>query len=169
MVKRCAVVNCRSGYNTTRQVNVKETSSPRKLSIFRFPKSVEGKKRWATAIGRNAAALYDVNWGVCELHFEPEHFREGALNRRGQQRKRRLLKHGAIPSVIKNAHRAGHSNTRPTLLATPTARRLQRQRETEDKVQTFLAGEKLNDLNDLCDKLQKEQLPSGFRYVPVFT
>ena len=165
MGRYCAVINCRSGYKLTRQEQrLKKHSEVTKFSIFRFPKSEEARRRWAASIGRNPESLYGVNWGVCELHFRAEHFCVGA-NRRGKDRTRRRLRDDAIPFVPNNVPQTAHSTPRGTLLATPSARRLRHEEKVKNQVEAFLADDNVTDINDLCTKLHKEELPTGFRYV----
>ena len=159
MPRYCAVYSCRSGYKLTKYDRESNELTSR-LSIFRFPKHQSSKKKWTDAIGRNLESLNGVNWGICERHFRPHDFRVGA-NKRGKDRKRRLLKKDAVPFVD---FVAGRSTPRPTKFAAPSARRLRQEQDAESRTQAFFADDQIKNLADLCHKLKKEHLPVGFRY-----
>ena len=99
--------------------------------------------------------------GVCERHFQTKDFCSGA-NSRGKERTRRRLKNDAVPSVF-DSPRTGQSAPRTTLLATPSARRLKREENEAHRVETFLAEDRIKDIDDLRDKLLNETIPAGFR------
>ena len=155
MPRYCAVANKPTIWD---RENSKLT--PR-FSVFRFPGNKASKRKRAEAIGRNVENLNGVNCGICEKHFRPHDFRAGA-NRRGKDRKRRLLKKDAVPFV---ELATGRSTPRPTKFADPSARRLRQEQEAENRTQAFFADDQIQNLADLCQKLKKEHLPVGFRYV----
>ena len=102
---------------------------------------------------------------MCELHFRDENFCDG-VNSRGKGRKRQRLRDDATPFVADNVPVTGHSAPRGTLLATPSARRLQHEQKLKNQVEIFLADDNcVTDIDDLCTKLHHEELPTGFRYV----
>ena len=74
-----------------------------------------------------------------------------------------MLKRDAVPSV----QLCSQSTPRPTLLATPSARRHRQEKEAENQLEAFIAGETITDIDDLYKKLIKQQLPTGFRYVKI--
>ncbi|XP_043208122.1 uncharacterized protein LOC122373815 [Amphibalanus amphitrite] len=162
MPRYCAVANCRSGHKPTIWDRENNKPTPR-LSVFRFPGNKASKRKWAEAIGRNVENLNGVNCGICEKHFRPHDFRAGA-NRRGKDRKRRLLKKDAVPFV---ELATGRSTPRPTKFADPSARRLRQEQEAENRTQAFFADDQIQNLADLCQKLKKEHLPVGFRVAEV--
>ena len=123
MGRCCTVFGCRSGHKPTRHKSTVSTdrsevvACPRlKRSVFGFPRSASEKQKWAAVIGRDVECLYYRNLGICDIHFLPDYFRAGP-NKRGEDRRRCLLKNGSMPSV--KVRRNTTKCHRPTLLATP--------------------------------------------------
>ena len=61
MGKYCAVFGCRSGYKSTRQKTSKYEAEHISVS-----KSIDERKKWAAAIGRDVECFYGVNWDICD-------------------------------------------------------------------------------------------------------
>lgn len=173
MGKKCAVIDCRSGYDPTRkdkELLGTDGDSCDKKHIYSFPKAAELRAEWLTAISRQHGLNLDHS-GVCELHFKPEDFEADVIESTGAKRLRRRLKSGAVPFLFASNPEDDlklKPNKRSTRLAKPSARRLRDEQLLREQEEAFLQQDKVVDLDDLCSKLSKETLPSGFRLVAVF-
>ena len=172
MGKKCAVIDCRSGYDPTRKDKESlgtDLETCEKKHIYSFPKAPELRTNWLTIIGRQHGLNLDHS-GVCELHFKPEDFEADVIESTGAKRLRRRLKSGAVPFLVASGPKDDlkpKPNKRSTCLAKPSARRLHDEQLLREQEEAFLQQDKVIDLDDLCSKLSMETLPSGFRLVIV--
>lgn len=165
---KCAAVNCRSGLRPTKK---EKESLCEKRHVFAFPKNEKIRALWVKAVRRQDARFNPNNSGVCELHFSSDDFVIGIAPRTKTERKRERLKYDAVPSNFPNYPETARPKivkTRPTSLASTSARLLQEKQVLQEKSNVFFNADKLADLQDLFKKLSQEMLPSGFRYSKIF-
>ncbi|KAL1509794.1 hypothetical protein ABEB36_004476 [Hypothenemus hampei] len=90
---KCFVPGCKTGYKS--QLNQLE-----KISIFKAPKDVIERKKWAKSISRPDRVLQEHD-SVCEKHFYPEEvIKSIEINNVVIPYQRPQLKKGAVPSIF---------------------------------------------------------------------
>ena len=157
MVRKCAALFCRSGYDATKKYEENDSSNLSKRHVYCFPKGNKSRRKWVEAVRRPKLREDNCRYsGVCELHFRPEDFSDGA-----GLKQRRRLKRGAVPSVFGRETQGRHP--RSTSLATPTARRSHDQQTLESQAEAFFLADRIAGLDELKERLLSERIPSGFR------
>ena len=164
MGRKCVVAKCRSGYKPRKEKEELLKSGidvPKSNRIFSFPKCSQLREQWLFA----TECKRDINLdhsGVCELHFEPTDIKSVLCSRNGKELQRPRLRNDAVPSLFLGR---GAGNARRTKLARPSTRRSLEQQAIQAQTLAFFKHDKIDDLDDLYNKLLLEVLPGGFRYV----
>ena len=99
---KCAAVNCRPGFSTTKkekELTTKGITPPCKKNVFAFPKEVT-RRLWLSAINRDADSFNPEHSVVCEFHFKAEDFEANYAPRTSTARVRVRLKPRAVHSVF---------------------------------------------------------------------
>lgn len=167
MGRRCQAVNCRSGYDLTREESASQAEGtvpePRKYSVRSFPADVERRKKWISALRRQDTV--DINnGGVCDKHFKSDDFLQTCVVKTGQERKNKRLKSNAIPSLWPDypAYYAEVPATRPRPQAASSSTRREKEMLRADALEEeFLATDSIADYNNLVSKIFPEQSATG--------
>jgi len=159
MGRRCQAVNCRSGYDLTREDLASQAEGtvpePRKYSVRSFPSDIERRKKWTSALRRQDAV--DIkNGGVCDKHFKSDDYLQTSVVKTGQERKNKRLKPNAVPSLWPDypAYFAEVTETRPRPPAASSS--VRREREVLKMTaleQEFLDRDTITDYANLVSKL----------------
>ena len=106
----CSVYGCTSGYDTTHK-----RGPEKKYQLFSFPESTRIKNLWVARINRDKWQP-TKNSRVCQKHFTPSdlEFVPGDLDKKGNERKRYILKENALPSLyLKGSQPESNENEPP--------------------------------------------------------
>ena len=107
--------------------------------------------------------------GVCIKHsLEADFF--SASTKRGRERKIRVLRKSATPSLFPDYPRLAQPipvEKRPTTLASSQARQEHQNKRIRDQIEGFLAADGITTLDDLDHKLLQEKVPRDYRFVTL--
>lgn len=165
MVFKCAAPGCKTGYDNV---------IPDGVSLHNFPSDQNNFQKWLNALRRK-----DYSPGksakICSLHFHNSDFcteyTDTNVTRKrayGQQRKRRKLKDGAVPSVFPNlpSYLSSPPNV-PRSLSSTSEKRLEKENTyMTEVIHEFEQSDEINDLQSLKQKVQTSSLPCGFVLYP---
>lgn len=104
---------------------------------------------------------------MCVKHFLESDFLSGTT-KRGSERRNRILKKSAIPTLFHDYPRLAQPRPvekRSTTLASRQARQDSDNKRLRDEVENFMSEDEVSSLGDLYQKLLQEKLPTGYRCV----
>ena len=152
---KCCVTGCRGNYDPT-----KEYLTFEKMSVLKFPKDIEMRKRWERLIPRENLII-NANTIVCEKHFSPQFIiRIDSITRDdgtilSVPRTNPKLTADAIPIYFPNTV-SYLSSEPPTKRKNPDNRRAEMYAHDDDNFNDWLAADGINSFNDFKDKYIKK-------------
>lgn len=152
----CAAYSCTSGYR----------SNPEKHHFFRFPKSEEGRRKWAAAIGRGPNFEVGKRSVVCDRHFAPN---MSTYERKDSKKRRKKglsdkLKHprldkDAVPHQLPGAPSYMSTQATPKRSGNATASRrskIQHERD-EQEHQSQQEADAVSSLTDVVNRFNDDE------------
>ena len=156
MGRKCASVQCRSGYEKDKTENI---------SMHTFPQNDVMRKKWLKAISRDNFTP-SKHSGVCSLHFQEFDFEVISQDTNTYRKKKRLqkrrLKPTAVPSIFPNLPSYFNRNVpKPRSDNSSSARHQFVYDIHEAAAEQFLFDDNVATLNEIEEKLDRSCLPTG--------
>ena len=85
MPRKCSAINCRSGYNPTKEF----PNPPQNVTVHKFPGDAQKRLAWFNALPRTDLKFEKItdNMGICSKHWPPNYECEEMAGTRGKQPK----------------------------------------------------------------------------------
>lgn len=166
MPHTCCVPNCNSGYRSC--------TDKEKYAMFRFPKDVEMKNKWLSAIPRRNWSVTEST-RVCSRHFEKNDFKQLSTDKRVNRRQSRktmhlqrlILKASAIPRIFPGlpSHYNVHTPLPRPTAASSSSRTKKEYERIQQKYDELCAQDAIANFKNLKEKVTNLLLPSNCCYV----